>query len=562
VPDPEPDTEPDLLIGVRRALASRQPLDLLAQVSTLVAAVDPRSRPLVERLRPAAVAAPTADSLAESFLAVDRAETTALLAVMAQIGVGDPDLRHRVEREVGRRPHPLPRWLDELGDAEVVRAVEMSHVLRDGDNVLLVVRLAGGHELTLVVYIDHNMGTLVKDAFVVPEPVAAVVTLMRNRMNDPDTLFRDLEPADARARVTEAVDLAAVSFPPIETDTWPACRPLVEWACRMLPAGGVGYERPDWDDGLLSELADRFFASPEGARLDSVEHRELFESVLWFGMSSGPGDPLRWSPTAVEIFLADWLPRKVLADEAFLALAPDLLRAYIRFCHAERGVPPHLTDETLAAVDEYEPDLLAGLRADPPASAAALLARFALSGPPGEETQVRPVAGVMLERLGRDVGGAGALRQLDDRPLPDEPFAWDGIEPDIHDAVAAVLRLCDGCCDELLDTEYRTACRRLLRRVAVGDPAVFRRRGRADTAAAALCWLVGGANDLFRRMLVKDLMAWFGTSGTPSQRAATLVRAAGIDQDGDRALGSPDLLVSAFRRHLIGLRDRYVRELN
>ena len=43
----------------------------------------------------------------------------------------------------------------------------MSHVLGDGDNIMLGARLPGGHELTCVIYIDHNLGTLVKDAFVV-----------------------------------------------------------------------------------------------------------------------------------------------------------------------------------------------------------------------------------------------------------------------------------------------------------------------------------------------------------------------------------------------------------
>ena len=61
-----------------------------------------------------------------------------------------------------------------------------------------------------------------------------------------------------------------------------------------------------------------------------------------------------------------------------------------------------------------------------------------------------------------------------------------------------MLELTDACCDELLDVEYRTACRRLLARVAAGDPAVFRRRASSATAAAAICWIVGKDNDLFR----------------------------------------------------------------
>jgi hypothetical protein len=56
-----------------------------------------------------------------------------------------------------------------------------------------------------------------------------------------------------------------------------------------------------------------------------------------------PGDPQRWSPVAVEILLADWIPRKITARAEQLSKAPDLLRAFIRFCHAEREIRPALT---------------------------------------------------------------------------------------------------------------------------------------------------------------------------------------------------------------------------
>lgn len=58
----------------------------------------------------------------------------------------------------------------------------------------------------------------------------------------------------------------------------------------------------------------------------------------------------------MEILLADWIPRKIVALAAYLAKDPDLLRSFIRFSHHERDVRPALTDQTLAAVDEYEPD--------------------------------------------------------------------------------------------------------------------------------------------------------------------------------------------------------------
>ena len=202
------------------------------------------------------------------------------------------------------------------------RAQEMVHVLGDGDNVNVAVRFAGGAELTAVVYIDHNMGTLVKDAFVVPESLAELEVFMRAKVDDPDTVWRDLDLADARVRITEAIEMAAMTVPPFETDTWPVCRPIVEWLARRMPAGGTGYQRPEWSERDQQRLADRFFASPFGAPLDDADHRGLLESVIWFGADYGPGDPLRWSPVAVEIILVDWIPRKIVADAAYLSKAP------------------------------------------------------------------------------------------------------------------------------------------------------------------------------------------------------------------------------------------------
>lgn len=64
----------------------------------------------------------------------------------------------------------------------------------------------------------------------------------------------------------------------------------------------------------------------------------------------------------MEIVLADWIPRKIIADEVQLAKAPEVLRAFIRFSHHERGLRPQLTEQTLEAVDAFEPEYLDAIR--------------------------------------------------------------------------------------------------------------------------------------------------------------------------------------------------------
>jgi hypothetical protein len=603
-----------MLGDVRRRLASDEPLDLLAEVSSLLNVVDLRRLPPMERAR-AASELPTLAELVASFCEIDCVETTALLAGFAHLA-DDELVRHRARRALAERRYPLPDWLRRLGDSTVTGVVSMEHVLRDGDNLMVGLRLGSGHPLTLVTYVDHNLGTLVKDAFVIPETLDDVVEDMRSKADDPDVVFAPLPPADGRARIEQAIEMGAMTVPPFETDTWPACRPLLEWALRMLPEGGTGFVRPSWSEEERQELARRFFASAHGRPFDDDDLRGLLPIVLLFACDYGPGDPLRWSPTAVELLL-DFVPRKVMAPAAELQALPDLVRAFVAFCHAERDIRPSLTRDTLAAVDRFAPEYLDTVRTPGPRSLSqAAVAAAIRSGELGpladlppevtaalaealdewdeddwdeeeeeeedddwdeddEEAMARmaelldtSTAGMgrrMLHLLTEQVGGTEALERLDTVPLPDEPFDWSVVPDDVAPVVGQVLAHCDACCDERLDVEYRTACRRLLAKVVAGDPQVFRRRGRPETAAAAICWAVGKANDLFfsghagPSTTATELMGFFGiSSGGVSQRAGTLLRAAGWPSwyGGEVNFGDPGLLVSSRRASIISRRDR------
>jgi hypothetical protein len=554
----------DLLVEAGRRLASGEPLDFLAYVSTLLAAIDPRGQNPFERERPGGPERATLPTLLDSFAEVMLPETTALLAALAELAP-DELTRARARRALATRPHPLPDWLGRLGDASVYRAVESTHVLGDAVNVLLGARLPG-HELTAAIYIDHNLGTVVKDGFPAPSPIGDVVEHMRKATDDPDVRFADIGLADARARVAEAIEVGAIMFPPFETDTWPASRPLTEWLLRLLPEGGTGYVRPKWSKAAKKKLANRFFGSQFGKPLDDAGHRDLLDQFLWFGTDYGPGDPLRWSPTAVEILLADWIPRKIVASPEHLSRAPALLRAFIRFCHAEREIRPVLTDQTLAAVDEYEPEYQRAIRSPRPQGPMALLAAMGVLGDQELwEDEPFQAERYLLDALAEEVGGEDRLDALDDTPLPDEAFDWDGVPADVRERLGQVLAACDRCCDDLFGTEYRTACRRLLARAVPGLSGMLQATGKPEVIAAAVCWVIGKGNRRFGQgpdeLKVKDVMSYFGLrQSSVSERAYQIMHAAGIQPASAYPavrLGSPDLLVSARRRQIIELRDRH-----
>lgn len=541
----------DLFQSLRRTLRSGEPLEFLATVSGLMEVTDPRNAEPI----PGHERRPTLQDLVESFAGTPYAETTAALTAIRAL-TADELLAARIGKELESRRHPLPEWLSVLDQARLDPDVWfLTHVLGDGDDYLLGVVLPTGEALSALVYVDHNMGTVVKDAFVVPEPLEDLALKVGTLMEDPDQSLTRTDPATARGVVEAAIDAAALRFPPLTSDSWPMCRPLVEWMVRMLPPAARDESR-DWSEEELAEVADDFFASPYGTPLDDTDCRRLLEVVLLFCTEHATGDPWRWSPVTVEMLLADWFPRAVVAELPFLAQLPDLVRAYIRYCHDRLGIRSDLTSETLAAVDLYEPVYLSQIvPGTSPATADLIesLLHHARGGKSQDEWQ--------LDRLAEEVGGMEVLDALDDDPLPDEDFDWTGIDESIRPMVQVMLDTCDDCAEELFDVEHRTAMRRVLARAARNDPKVFQRKASPVRGAAAMTWLVGRVNRTVGpdALPATDLLAYFRASGSVSDRAQTLCRAAGYDVGyirGDLRLGDPEILVSGRRRELIEARDR------
>jgi len=560
---------PDLIHDVRDTLRESHPLPLLAFVSSLLAVVDPRwTDPFGP---PEAATVPSREELLGTFFEARGPETSALLAAVAELS--DDELEQRwIQRELAGRPGKPPRWLQRLSPLRVRRAMEMSHVLGDGDNVMLDVVTGNGDPLTVLVYIDHNLGTLVKDAFVIDEPASALQPRFeRMAADEPDTRFAELDLAEARARITEAIELAAITYPPLETETWPSCRPLVEWVLRHLPTGGTGYVRPDWPEADRDALVERFLGSPYAPDVPVEDARDLAHVMVWFACDYGPGDPLRWSTVSVEIFLGDFLAHKAVFPLDTLRRGPAVLAAFVRFAHAERGIRHELTAETLDGVERHTPVFLDQLDDDRPRIGHRLVGLLAdhLPDEPGigftfdEDGRSIPIAKGMRSFLVEQVGGDETLDTLDIEPLRDEPLDLTAVPADVAERVAQIAALTDACCDELLDGEHRTACRRLLVDVAAGDPTIFRRRSRDDTAAAAIVWTIAKANGSLQAfqggLTAKRLVGWFGITGSVSQRATPMLRAIGVPSRHHvgMQLGMPRYLVAEARAGIIERRDRY-----
>jgi hypothetical protein len=331
-----PDNES--LVGlIRGALAKGHPLGLLAVASYMLwrAAPDPLASFESPPREPLDI-----DNVLTSFIRDKRRETTAMLAVLAELMVDDPARQTRCRQELTTRKHALPKWISALPDIQVRRVVRATHVLGDLDQLMIGAQLAGRYDFTCMVRFDHNTMFELDGIDIMSGATDELVASAIER--NPDFKFVDMSQADAGAWLRHGLDRPLF---PHKSDRWPECLQLVRWLAAHLPDGGKQYQSPEWSPSQLAELFRAFFETPEGAPFDDFECHSMLDELV----DSGNGDPLRWSVTRIEQVLDASQFYRDFETPSMLEL-PDLLRAYIPFAHAQCGIPNALTAEALAFI--------------------------------------------------------------------------------------------------------------------------------------------------------------------------------------------------------------------
>jgi hypothetical protein len=167
-----------------------------------------------------------------------------------------------------------------------------------------------------------------------------------------------------------------------------------------------------------------------------------------------------------------------------------------------------------------------------------------------------------LVQLAARVGGAAALLELDAIPLPEETFDSSRLPDDIIAKLAGALdeiaRVSALAWPGLVGVEIRTACYRLLREIALADPGIVRKIENPTKLAAAVCWLVGRANNVVsgRGPLTASALAkMFGLPSSPSDLGGRLKRVLVTYQWGDpyndTSLKSPRYLIGSVREAVV-----------
>jgi hypothetical protein len=257
-----------------------------------------------------------------------------------------------------------PAWAGDLAGAQPTAAALMcEEAFDDGVSVTVEFTHPNIETHTIGIYIDHNMGGLVKDVFLAGPLDQVRGQMGRTAPNQVGLAIRDLDLAEARARAEAAFDVLDHTWdPPISEDVRPM-RALIEARLRLLPDGFALADdyveiTPEEREALLED----FLSSPEGQRWCGDEDAEdVAQLAIDFGAGYNHGGPLRWSPVVVEIFMTGWLARKVTREPGFFERVPEVLRDWVKYAGRRQGVPAAPLREAVAAVNEYREEMLAAV---------------------------------------------------------------------------------------------------------------------------------------------------------------------------------------------------------
>lgn len=465
----------------------------------------------------------------------------AALAVIARLLV-EPTDRELASLEVRARDEPLPAWAGRFDDVVVSDVVQLRDSLGDAGLLFLELQWPEAQPIAVVLLIDHNLGSAIKLGVVLGGPIDTLLAAYDGDAAEDEPVRTALTLADARSMIEAAGWLPSLADGAGEAPARDV-RPLVDWLVARLPTGGIVPGRPSTTEAERRAIRDQLFDSTWGRALNVTGRSHVLDALL--DLAADGDDPLRWSRARVGHLALGALADDPWFDPDDLVAVPDLLRALIGFAHEQRGIARRHTDAAMAEVER----VCWALRATTDGGTSPSMPAWSWEGE-------------RLDRLAGQVGSRAALASLAVLPLPDEPFAADGILPETLPAVEAILAIVDDVCERFFDLELRTAARRLLAAVARRSATVVR-QGRCDTTAAGIVWLVATANGAFDRHGIrqKDVRAHLGLSSALSSRAHTLHRAL---TDGRARwhdeLGDAGLLTSTHRTWIIGERDRLVEE--
>jgi hypothetical protein len=349
---PVPDIEVEANAFLTEMVDSPDPYDLLSFVSgSLEQGL--RGEPSGDTFEPDFEG--TVESFLDGVLASNDRAMSAALHVMAALLRSDP-VAVPINNELRRRTWPLPQWVLDIDNIIIESTAHATGPYGDSDEIIIVARWPSGDPIIGLLSVNHSLGTIPVDGFFLDLDLAGFIAVNEEMEGDHPEI-RELDPAETRARVEQALERLDDTGILFENDTWPNDRPIIEWLASHLPAGGAGYVRPEWSEGDVDDLVAGFAVSEWGKPfVDDGDAYYVLDGMMHYAVLDGSGDPTRWTPGAAEVFLTALLPEVGPDPSRYLAAARRVMPAFIRHVHSGGDVTEELTTATLEVVDLYTGD--------------------------------------------------------------------------------------------------------------------------------------------------------------------------------------------------------------
>lgn len=228
---------------------------------------------------------------------------------------------------------PLPGWVSELGAATITGAAVMHEdVFDDACTVWLEACHPGGEVHAVGVLIENSFGGMAVDVLLADSLERVEEVIREQSSEDGEVRFERIEPGIAAGRIHAAVELTDMTWDPAVSEDYAGLRALAVQRSDETPGYVAAGEHEEVPREERDRLRDEFLGSPEGRGFaPDGEETYVVSLAIDFCADYVDGRPLRWSPLVVELFMADWVPRKVLAEDELLERLPTALDAWVRF---------------------------------------------------------------------------------------------------------------------------------------------------------------------------------------------------------------------------------------
>ena len=269
-------------------------------------------------------------------------EAMALLRALAVLGVtpAQRDAAAGAATALAAAGVADPPWAATIGRVRVGACWRLADVFGDQASLLAVFGY-GSREHGLVTLVDFNhLGGWVKDLFVTPEPARVLRELRKTARSEPFAVLDQVDPAEARRLLEDGLAATDATWEPEVSDELRQFRALALARCRAMPEPDPAQPVPEIDDTERDAIVTEFLASTHASQLPDEAARYGARLLVDFGADYDAGKPLRVSPAKIAGFLLDWVPAKVILDDADRDALPGVVTAWARWAGERTGLDP------------------------------------------------------------------------------------------------------------------------------------------------------------------------------------------------------------------------------